>query len=82
MNGYVTRYLAFGNLWRRLSVNLYGMGFHNHQRRKSGLSYGPAGSPSTQAVTAPSTEQVERLLQPSVYPCTNAVRVRFSIWGG
>jgi hypothetical protein len=37
---FVTRYLALENLWRRLSVNLYDMSFHNQQRTSGGLSYG------------------------------------------
>jgi hypothetical protein len=38
---FVTRYRAIENLWRRPSVNLYGMSFHNQQGGTAGLSYGP-----------------------------------------
>jgi len=39
---FVTRYLAFGILWRRLSLNLYGMGLRGHEIRTTHLCYGPA----------------------------------------
>src|SRR5277367_683483 len=42
---FVTRYLALGNLWRRPSVNLYGMSLHNQQRGTGGLSHGLAACP-------------------------------------
>src|SRR5262249_4881065 len=39
---FVTRYLALGNLWRRLSWNLYGMGFQNDDDGAAGSPYRPA----------------------------------------
>src|SRR5271163_2489149 len=39
---FVTRYLTLENLWRRPSVNLYGMSLHNRQRGTASLSYGLA----------------------------------------
>ena len=69
---------ASANLWRRLSVNLYGMSFHNQQG-------GTAGRPILrsrrlravlQALTVgangPPLGNVSGLLQSPVYPCTNA----------
>src|SRR5208283_5143083 len=38
---FVTRYLALGNLWRRLSWNLYGMGFQNYDNGTTGPPYRP-----------------------------------------
>src|SRR5208282_4716419 len=38
---FVTRYLALGNLWRRLSCNLYGMGFQNYDNGTTGPPYRP-----------------------------------------
>src|SRR5271170_3354369 len=38
---FVTRYLALGNLWRRLSLNLYGIGFPELRRRTTGPPYRP-----------------------------------------
>jgi hypothetical protein len=39
---FVTRYRASENLWRRPSVNLYGMSLHNQQHGTASLSYGLA----------------------------------------
>ena len=38
---FVTRYLALGNLWRRLALNLYGMGFQNYDDGTTGPVYRP-----------------------------------------
>jgi hypothetical protein len=39
---FVTRYLALGTLWRRLSLNLYGISFHNERLGWTGYpSHGP-----------------------------------------
>jgi hypothetical protein len=42
---FVTRYLALENLWPRLSVNLYGMSFHNQQCGTAGRSDGRGAFP-------------------------------------
>src|SRR6202043_2451517 len=39
---FATRYLAFGILWRRPSLNLYGMGSTARSVGRHSLSYGPA----------------------------------------
>jgi hypothetical protein len=41
---FVTRYLALENLWRWLSVKLYGVSFRNQQCSMGGQSYGPGAS--------------------------------------
>src|ERR1700678_2613992 len=48
---FVTRYRAFGILWRRLSLNLYGMGLHNHE-------HGTARYPTVWALSLPSAQAV------------------------
>jgi hypothetical protein len=48
---FVTRYLALGTLWRRLSLNLYGMSFHNERLGRAAYpTVRPAASPSIQAL--------------------------------
>jgi hypothetical protein len=46
---FVTRYLAFGILWRRLSLNLYGMG-PTARGASDDIAYRTAGSPSLLSV--------------------------------
>jgi hypothetical protein len=64
------------NLWRRPSVNLYGMSLHNQQRGTASLSYGlaPVRHPSgiDRGAQRPPLRQGQGLLQPPVYSCTKA----------
>ena len=55
---FVTRYLAVGILWRRLSLNVYGMGFQNHERRKT------RPHPMSRPMTVPSVLTSPRHLPP------------------
>jgi hypothetical protein len=48
---FVTRFLALGTLWRRLSLNLYGISFHNERLGWTDYpTVRPAASSSIQAL--------------------------------
>src|SRR6202045_1956613 len=64
---FVTRYLALGILWRRVSLNLYGIDLTSRDRRRPyrhdvNLAIAPI---ATCGIAGTS-------VQPSVYSCTNA----------
>jgi hypothetical protein len=56
---FVTRYLAFGILWRRLSLNLYGMGSTVRSVGRHSLS-DDIVYPTVQPQTSPSVQVIER----------------------
>jgi hypothetical protein len=73
---FVTRYLAFGILWRRLALNFYGMDRSIHQTRYP-LPYHPAAtahllgaSPLHVAITRHAEQNELRLV---AYSCTKAL---------
>src|ERR1700676_1453881 len=75
---FVTRYLAFGISWRRLSLNLHDIGLR-HELRTTHLSYGPptrrAAPPGSRRDT--SRSHIARATtrpynNPTVYSCTKA----------
>jgi hypothetical protein len=62
---FVTRYLALGNLWRRLALNLYGMGFQNYDDGTTGPVYRPGADAATRpSIPCPPSTGRD--------PCTNA----------
>ena len=63
---FVTRYLALGILWRRLSLNLYGMDLTRMERR---VTVPPQRQPCHPLRLQPAAA----IAQPVVYSCTNAL---------
>jgi hypothetical protein len=65
---FVTRYLALGILWRRLSLNLYGMDLTSKRGGRR-----PYRRDGARAITPIATCDIAcTSVQPPVYSCTNA----------